>query len=52
MERPEKLDGVEEPRLIPEGVSLGYARVSTKDQNLESQRQQLVAAGCYDVYAD
>lgn len=52
MERPEKLDGVEEPRMVPEGVALGYARVSTKDQNLESQRQQLVAAGCYDVYAD
>lgn len=52
MERPEKLDGVEEPRMVPEGVSLGYARVSTKDQNLESQRQALMAAGCYDVYAD
>lgn len=38
--------------MVPEGVSLGYARVSTKDQNLESQRQQLVAAGCHDVYAD
>lgn len=34
------------------GVSLGYARVSTTDQNLEGQRQQLVDAGCYDVYAD
>nr|WP_255257225.1 recombinase family protein [Arthrobacter sp.]AXV46320.1 DNA resolvase, serine recombinase [Arthrobacter sp.] len=52
MERPEALDGVEEPRMVPEGASLGYARVSTKDQNLESQRQQLIAAGCYDVYAD
>lgn len=52
MERPESLDGVEEPRMVPEGVSLGYARVSTRDQSLESQRQQLAAAGCYDVYAD
>ena len=52
MERPEALVGVEEPRMVPEGASLGYARASTKDQNLESQRQQLIAAGCYDVYAD
>nr|WP_176704970.1 recombinase family protein [Arthrobacter sp.]AXV46585.1 DNA invertase/resolvase [Arthrobacter sp.] len=52
MERPERLDGVEEPRMVPEGVSLGYARISTKDQNRESQHQQLLAAGCYDVYAD
>lgn len=52
MDRPERLAGVEEPRMVPDGVSLGYARVSTKDQDLESQRQQLIAAGCYDVYAD
>ena len=52
MDRPERLDGVEEPIMVPEGVALGYARVSTPDQNLESQQQQLVAAGCYDVYAD
>lgn len=52
MERPERLEGVEEPIMVPEGVSLGYARVSTAEQSLESQRQQLVAAGCYDVYAD
>lgn len=38
--------------MVPEGASLGYARVSTTDQNLESQHQQLLAAGCYDVYAD
>ncbi|WP_286166925.1 recombinase family protein [Arthrobacter sp. AQ5-05] len=43
---------MEEPCIVPKGVALGYARVSTKDQNVESQRQQLVAAGCYDVYAD
>lgn len=46
------VDGVEEPRMTPEVFLPGYARISTKDQNLESQRQQLVAAGCYDVYAD
>ncbi len=52
MSRPERLEGVEEPLLLPDGVSLGYARVSTVDQNLEGQRQLLVEAGCYDVYAD
>lgn len=52
MERSERLEGVEEPILVPAGVSLGYARVSTVDQNLESQRRQLIDAGCYDVYAD
>lgn len=52
MERPERLEGVEEPIMVPEGVALGYMRVSTPDQNLESQRQQLIKAGCYDVYAD
>lgn len=52
MERPERLEGVEEPRLVPDGVLIGYARVSTTDQNLEAQTRQLVDAGCYDVYAD
>ena len=52
MERPERLEGVEELRLMPDGVLIGYARVSTLDQNLEAQTRQLVDAGCYDVYAD
>ncbi|MHA7241263.1 recombinase family protein [Arthrobacter sp. TMS1-12-1] len=52
MERAEQLNGVEEPRLVPVGVSLGYARVSTKDQNVEAQRRLLVDVGCYDVYTD
>ncbi|MHA7241430.1 recombinase family protein [Arthrobacter sp. TMS1-12-1] len=52
MDRPERLEGVEEPRLVPDRVLIGYARVSTTDQNLEAQARQLVDAGCYDVYAD
>ena len=52
MDRPERLVDAEEPILVPEGVSLGYARVSTAEQSLASQRQQLLAAGCYEVYAD
>lgn len=52
MDRPERLEGVEELRLVPDGVLIGYARVSTTDQNLEAQTHQLVDAGCYDVYAD
>lgn len=52
VERPERLEGVEEPRLVPAGVMLGYARVSTVDQNLEGQYKQLIEAGCYDVYSD
>jgi DNA invertase Pin-like site-specific DNA recombinase len=31
---------------------VGYARVSTQDQNLELQHQALVAAGCQRVYED
>lgn len=52
MERPERLEGAEEPRLVPEGVSLGYARVSTRDQNLNVQVELLRKAGCYDIYSD
>lgn len=43
MKRPEQLHRVEEPRLVPDEVSLGYARVSTTDQS---------QARCYDIYAE
>lgn len=33
-------------------MKIGYARVSTEDQNLDLQRQALEAAGCERIYED
>lgn len=33
-------------------MKIGYARVSTDEQNLDLQRQALEAAGCEAVYED
>ena len=43
-----------QPDETPGGasLSLGYARVSTTEQSLESQQQQLHQAGCYEIYSD
>lgn len=35
-----------------EGVRIGYARVSTVDQNLAAQRDALAGAGCAVLYCD
>ncbi|WP_019928967.1 recombinase family protein [Nocardia sp. BMG111209] len=34
------------------GALIGYARVSTRDQNLDRQHRTLEAAGCQRVFAD
>ena len=33
-------------------ITLGYARVSTYEQNLVSQEQELKKAGCTEIYTD
>jgi predicted site-specific integrase-resolvase len=33
-------------------ATIGYARVSTRDQDLTMQREALTAAGCSKIYAE
>ena len=37
---------------VPRGYRIGYGRVSTRDQNPDSQRDALAEAGCDEVYID
>ncbi|MEA5219850.1 recombinase family protein, partial [Xanthomonas fragariae] len=38
--------------LATSGLLLGYARVSTDDQDLTNQRAELHAAGCTKIFAE
>lgn len=48
----EKKVPVEKPAAKEKGLLIGYARVSTQDQNLELQTEALRKVGCKKIYED
>lgn len=40
------------PAALPPGTKIGYARVSSRDQNLDGQIDMLNAAGCSRIFQD
>ncbi|MFI1992050.1 recombinase family protein [Actinoplanes sp. NPDC020271] len=46
------IGGVARPSRMAPMMRIGYARVSTREQNSISQRQLLAEAGCEEIYID
>jgi resolvase-like protein len=48
--KPKKIPLLPNGEARPKGMLLGYARVSTLDQNLALQRHALTEAGCEKIF--
>ena len=49
---PQKLSGCPAPPLPPAADVVGYARVSTRGQNDDSQVDDLTGCGCEKIFTD